>query len=167
MNDRIPDLNGLLDLVGRLDIQQFRSDLASLHREAEWARSQLHVAAGDRVVIPDGIPVDRDKSPGWWQYREALGPGATGTVRRLWLSNCDDVWVADVVLDREWTVSDMPSTGVVRYWHGSADSTPEGYEPPNDFDQIHYPKGRKSAFALRVEHLRRVPAESTKGNADE
>lgn len=123
-----------------------------------WAFEQAGIdyEEGDKVRVRDGYAVsskNRDGTPnGWWHYRECLTGGAVGTAVRIDFSPHHMAWYADFRPDREWSVSEV-SGEVVRRWHGPVADTPEGYRPPSDFDQEHYPAGLKHVFSMRAADL--------------
>lgn len=151
MAEPIADLESLLTAVRAVQHVSLKEELGALRREAAWARTQLPIQEGDSVRIVARIPTDN----GWHPFREALAVGATGTVTRLNLSSTSNTWRADVVLDRCWSyAADLQK----RFWRGAAADTPTGYEPPAKFDQEHYPDGKPTTFALRLEWLAKIPS---------
>ena len=77
---------------------------------------------------------------------ECLIPGATAEVVDIKFSPYLGGWRVDIRLDQEWSVGEdgWPEPTVKRYWHGSLDTTPDGYIPPSAFNQQHYPQGRRT-----------------------
>jgi hypothetical protein len=117
-----------------------------------WCLRQVGVGEGDRVLIRRDLGIHR--ASGWWPYREALAEGATGTVVDIDFNPYSDdgrgAWQAQVRLDREWSYSETLGQ---RFWHGRADETPQGYEPPSSYERENYPDGRRHVFAIRVDDL--------------
>lgn len=138
------------------DLSAVQAELRNLRAVAAWAlRQACDFGEGDQVVIAE--PVNADN--GWSPYRECLAVGATAVAKSIRFSERHDTWVADIVLDREWEVGvEWSGVEVVRHWHGPAADTPDGMEPPRDYDRKHYPDGRKHTFAMRVGRLRRADA---------
>ncbi len=121
----------------------------------------VDVRKGDRVVITKAPNTDN----GWKPYREVLIVGAfatvTGDVR---YNEHHGYYYAPIRLDREWSVSPhfeyarAQAGEVVRYWNGPAAECPRGEEwrEPSQFDQDHYPAGRKHEFWMPTKYLSRV-----------
>jgi len=165
MSDESP-LDRLINHYSDANLDGIRFELRTLRRESEWARAQLPVREGDRVRIVVDVPAGPPRAPGWYAYREALHVGALATVRRVALGGRDEPrWYADVVLDRQWSVTEPLGGGVKRYWHGPSAETPDGYEMPSSYDQEHYPEGRRGVFSLRLEWLARVESQAGQGEA--
>lgn len=142
-------LQDAMTALRRVDTGSLAWEIERLGREAQWAREQLPVQAGDRVTIAEQVPTNN----GWASHREALAVGATGVARRVYLSSTSSVWRADFVPDRCW--SELDGT---RYWHGAADETPDGHNPPSAYDQERYPEGRGHVFSFPLEWLGRISA---------
>ena len=140
----------LLDVVEKLDHRKFQFELRTLCAIREWAmrKAGIDFAEGDTVIIVQDIRTNN----GWAPYREALVRGATGTVTKI---DFHEGWYALVVLDRAWTVNTLPNRPTTRHWKGRAEDTPEGMEPPTEYDQEHHPQGRRKSFMLNVEWLRK------------
>jgi len=140
----------LLDVVEKLDHQKFRFELKTLYAIREWAmrKAGIDFVEGDTVVIVQDIRTDN----GWSSYKEALVRGATGTVIKI---DFYKGWYALVALDRAWTVNILPNGPMTRCWKGRAEDTPEGMEPPTEFDQEHHPQGKRKSFMLDVKWLRK------------
>jgi len=140
----------LLDVVEKLDHRKFQFELRTLCAIREWAmrKAGIDFVEGDTVVIVQDIRTNN----GWSSYKEALVRGATGTVAKI---DFHEGWYALVVLDRAWTVSTLPNGPTTRHWRGRAVDTPEGMEPPTEYDQEHHPQGRRKSFMLDVEWLRK------------
>ena len=140
----------LLDTIEKLNHQEFRFELRTLYAIREWAmrKACIDFMEGDAVVIVQDIRTDN----GWAPYKEALVQGATGTVIKIdFLKG----WYALVALDRAWTVNILPNGPMTRCWKGRAEDTPEGMEPPTEFDQEHHPQGKRKSFMLDVKWLRK------------
>jgi hypothetical protein len=155
------NLSDLIAWLDKLNIQDLQYELKKLRALREWALGQAGIdyEEGSKVRVDDDYVVpsrNSDGSPnGWWHYRECLEGGALGTVVRIDFSPHQMAWYADFRPDREWSVDQMGGE-TVRYWHGPAADTPEGYKPPTSFDQEHYPDGRKHTFSMRAENLHRA-----------
>jgi hypothetical protein len=155
-------LDDLIERIGALSAGDLRCELSKLRAIRDWAYEQAGIGfkEGDRVRIRDGYAVsrlNRDGSfNGWWAYRECLAGGALATAVTIDFSSWSRAWYADVRLMREWSVSEMSGRDV-RYWHGPASDTPDGYKPPSPFDQEHYPEGLRHTFGMRVTNLEAAP----------
>lgn len=156
------NLGDLITWLDKLDVQAFQWELKKLRALRIWAMQQAGIdyEEGGRARIVDGYTVSSLNSDGsangWWDYRECLAGGATGTVVRIDFSPHHMAWYADFRPDREWVLFEMRGE-TVRNWHGPADDTPDGYAPPSAWEQEHYPDGRKHIFAMRAENLRPLP----------
>lgn len=147
------------DWIRWLKAMPNRQDLDYELRKAaairKWCLRALDYTVGDPVEIQRDLC--RDPTSGWWPYRECLKAGATGVVHgidfNMYSHGGEGGWQAEVKLDREWAYS---SSGT-RFWHGSVDDTPEGYEPPSRYDIEHRPEGRRHIFNIGVDSLRLVP----------
>lgn len=151
-------LKDLIDLTANNDL---RLELKELNAIKDWARRSLNLGydVGDRVQIINSEPSQSEG--GWHQYRECLEPGQTGFVKKIFFSVHHDRWLVFYMPEREWKVARWPSNGrdiIRRYWHGPVDQTPYGYEPPSDYDQKHYPEGRKHTFMFNPEWLEKKDA---------
>lgn len=161
------NLGDLIAWLDKLSIQDLRYELEKLRALRTWAleRAGIDYDEGSEVRIDSGYRVarlNRDGSPnGWWHYRECLEGGAAGTVTRIDFSPHHMAWYADFRPAREWSVSEEGGK-TVRRWHGPAADTPEGYEPPSEFDQDRYPDGRKHIFSMRAEDLHRSETAATR-----
>lgn len=148
-------IDDVLDTLAGINTQDLRWQIKQFRAIRDWAVKQAcDFDAGDRVEIQPSLHIASDS--GWWHYREALAPGATATVTAIDFNSHYGYWAADIILDREWSVSTFQ--GETRYWDGPASETPAGYKPPSNFDQEKYPDGRKHTFAMPVKHLRRSDA---------
>jgi len=145
-------LEQLLDGHRRIDLASLRHELKTLHEIRAWAIGQagMDFGEGDTVEIVGKLDTDN----GWSPYREALAPGATGTVDKICFSPNRE-WCALIVLDRAWQVSEIQGA-TKRHWKGKASETPEGFEQPSASDQVKYPNGKRKAFSIGAEHLRRL-----------
>ena len=154
----IEDMVNLLDAT---DVQDLRYEVKKYRAIKEWAFKQAGIdfLVGDKVEI-HGWTAQKD---GWWPSRECLHEGAIATVMDIDFSPHSMTWYADVVLDREWSVSDYPGGKAdevkTRFWHGPVNETPEGYTPPGKFDQENYPNGRKHTYSFNVKYLRKLTEE--------
>lgn len=162
MSDPIKTAVGVLEAVARIDKQAIEWELKKLHGIRAWALANLGVdyEVGDRVVLKRSFGHVKDH--GWYGYREALKEGATAVVKKIdfvpaFGRDHPARWIVEVVLDREWYVSDSPKDNPKRYWSGRAEDTPEGMEPPGKYDQEHYPDGRRHIFVFGVGDLRKAP----------
>jgi hypothetical protein len=161
---KIKSLDDVMGVLGALADADIRYEIEKLRAIRRWAFDQIGIdyAVGDRVRIKKGYQPRQHfadgQRHGWWPYRECLVAGATATVTKIDFNASHGYWYADIVLDREWSVGDNPDTCRfdVRHWHGPADDTPDGMEPPSKFDQEHYPEGRKHTFSFKAEMLERV-----------
>ena len=149
----------LLDVVEKLNHQKFRFELKTLYAIREWAmrKAGIDFVEGDTVVIVQDIRTDN----GWRPYKESLVRGATGTVAKI---DFYEGWYALVVLDRAWTVNTLPNGPTTRHWKGHAEDTPEGMEPPTEYDQEHHPQGKRKSFMLDVEWLRKYDGAPEEGD---
>ena len=152
--------SALIEMLRSTDFTQLGHDLERLLAIEQWARGQVGFAEGDAVRIrKDWIFPGKSRAPGWKPFRECLVPGATAKVIGVtFMTFGDPGWRIDIVLDQEWSVSDPQWLGgeIKRYWHGTADSTPEGYEPPSPYTQEHYPEGRRGIFMMRAGSLEKI-----------
>lgn len=136
------------------DRGKLRHELDTLRAIKVWVLKEvIGFEPGDVVELVMAPDTDN----GWHCYREALAPGAVADVHGVGFGGHHGYWYADIVLRREWTV-DERETGVVRHWHGPADETPEGMEPPRAGTREMYPQGRRHSFAVRVGLLTKVTA---------
>jgi hypothetical protein len=120
-----------------------------------WCLRSLDFKVGDRVRIAQPV-YDPDRSPRWAPYREALAVGRTGIVHDIDFNPYSGEfggWSAAVKLDHEWSVSDWK--GCTRWWSGPAETTPERFNPPSQYDQEKHPEGRMHTFGISVERLER------------
>lgn len=67
----------------------------------QWARAQLHIADGDRVVIVDAPVITHDRNSGWWPWRDMLVNGAVGQVRGIDFNSHIGAWQAVVHFDAD------------------------------------------------------------------
>lgn len=149
-------MSELLDVLEKLNTQDLKRELTKLRAIKDWALLQAcGFGVGDKVEILDSLEID--SSSGWWTYREALAPGAVGTANEIDFNAHYGYWYGSVVLDREWSCGS--ANDGTRYWHGPAESTPEGYNPPSKYERETYPDGRRHTFWIPVRHLRTVAAE--------
>ena len=155
-------MTALDDLISRLDVLStgdWRWELKKLRAIRDWAYEQAGIwfKEGNPVRIRDGYAVSRLNNDGshngWWHYRECLTGGATGTAVKIDFSPYHSAWYAEFRPDREWSAVSEMGSETVRYWHGPAADTPEGYKPPSEFDQEKCPDGRKHTFFMRVTNL--------------
>src|SRR2546430_7609578 len=101
MTDKIKNINDLIELFFRLDLQNLKEENYILKNIESWARTLLPFKEGDRVQITGFVPM-RD---GWWSYRESLYEGAKATVKEIQFSPLAYEWRAGIVLDKEWIVA--------------------------------------------------------------
>ncbi len=141
-------LDDAVDALAAADVQAIRYEVKNLRAIKTWAIEHLGLdyAPGDRVAIVSPKPASIGR--GWHPYREALAPGQTGIAGEIAFNELYGYWYVEVGMDRAWSVSGLDDA---RYWHGPADETPAGFEPPSDYDQKRHPNGRVEVFALRVE----------------
>lgn len=146
----VGSLDRLLDVIASVPEQTLRYEVRKLRAIREWALDQVGVdyAVGDAVRIVAGFRVNPVKSYGWAGYQEALAAGARAKVVAIDFNISRRRWYVQIVLDREWSVTTVESTR--RWWHGPADETPEGFEPPDAYEREHYSRGRKHTFTLLV-----------------
>jgi len=131
-------------------LQDLDYEMRKLTGIKEWAiRTLTDLEVGDTAVI-HGLTIDRDS--GWWIYREALADGARCTVIDIDYNLPHAYWGAHVRLEREWAVGDEDK----RWWHGTADTTPEGFTPPSTYDQKRSPGGTRGMFFLPLTKLSKV-----------
>lgn len=140
--------------VEALSTQDVKWELKKLRAIRDWAlqRTGIDYQIGDTVGIVRVLNTDN----GWAPYRDALAPGASATVTDIDFNTYTESWYADIILDREWSVSDYPPPDGKTYWHGKAIDTPEGYEPPSKYDQERHPEGRRHSFSVPVAFLAKV-----------
>lgn len=139
-----------------LDLQALQSEVNELRAIREWALAQLDVdfTTGDRVVITSLRP--SQVGGGWEVYREALAVGQTGIAGKIYFNQNSKRWQVLVGMDRAWSVHEsgrFDDPKMTRYWRGPASETPEGFEPPSEYDQQRHPEGRVKHFALDVTWL--------------
>lgn len=154
-------ISDLSDLIESIRAQasawpHLRGELDYLRSVHDWAVRSLALGfkEGEQVRIRPGFAIDREKQRGWWHFREALAPGATAVVQRIRYAPHSRRWIAEIVLDREWEVSEFSDgSPTVRYWRGPAVDTPPGYRKPSAFDQEKYPDGKRSRFALLADEV--------------
>jgi hypothetical protein len=145
------------------EIQQLNTagmsyEIRKLEAIRDWALSRLDVdyKPGDRIVLTRDLFADPDD--GRSHYAEAAHEGATATVHDIDFNAVHNYWYAEITLDVEWSASDTWGTGdIVRHWHGPVADTPEGMNPPSEYDQERYPLGRKHTFFVHVQHIRKAP----------
>lgn len=149
----------ILDTISGIDTQKLRYEIQNLRAIREWALKQtgMDFVEGDRVVIAEDLDIKPDS--GWWHYRETLAKGQTGIVKQIGFNDWHSYWYASFVPDQEWAITSWPTDAVLRYWHGPREATPEGYNPPSDYEAEHYPEGRKHTFSMNVKRLRKVIGE--------
>ena len=126
------------------DRQRIDYEIRKLRAIQTWALDHIGVdfAEGDTVEFVKAPNTDN----GWRIYAEALHVGAKAQVRQIDFNCAYGFWFAEIVLEREWSVTDYQ--GGTRWWHGPASETPEGMKPPHD------PEGRKGVFCMPVQYLR-------------
>jgi hypothetical protein len=144
----------ILDMISGIDTQKLRYEIKNLRAIRDWAlqRTGVDFIEGDRVVIAEDLGIKPDS--GWWQYRETLAKGQTGIVKEIGFNEWHSYWYAGFFPDQEWSISSFH--GERRHWHGPRDATPEGYDPPSDYEAKNYPEGRKHTFSINVVRLRKV-----------
>lgn len=155
-------IEATVDALKSLNLQALKSEVDNLRAIKEWALAQLKVdyRPGDRVVITSARP--SEAGGGWHHYREALAPGQTGIAGEITFNSFSNCWQVLVGLDRTWSVHERgwgDTAGLIRYWNGPADETPEGYEPPRAYDQERHPDGKVKHFAMKVEWLAKAVTE--------
>jgi hypothetical protein len=84
MSDEMDDVELLRTMASRS--REIINELDRLRAIEAWAYEQHHVKDGDKVVLTQDIATSKDRSPGWWAYRDVLVKGRTGTVRSIYLS---------------------------------------------------------------------------------
>lgn len=148
------DLHDLLDLLKRTRPETLRHEVENLEAIRDWAQRQAFgdVKPGDVVKIAEGFRIARGPESGWWHYRECLAPGSGAEVTEIKFSTVHGRWYALIRPLRQWSVGGFRDPEE-RHWHGPAADTPEGMEPPSEFDQEHYPEGRKHTFMFWPEDL--------------
>lgn len=148
-------LKALETLPGDVDL---RYELRTLRAIRAWAIEQLGLdyEPGDRVVICSPEPSTR--GGGWTHYSEALAIGQTGIATKIEFSLSSNAWYVTVGMDRAWSVSDNGEK-VTRHWRGPADLTPEGFEPPSEFDQEYYPNGQVKHFYMKTAWVKKFVPE--------
>lgn len=130
------------------DLAAVQRELRHLREIRDWAVAQTGFADGDRVIIDEEMPC-----PGGWAHKAEGLQGGAATIQRLDFDARSGRWYADVVLDREWSVSTVAGE-TRRYWKGPVAETPPGMEPPSAYDQERHPEGRKHTFMVGVRWLR-------------
>lgn len=153
-----------LDALASINQQELRSEIRNLRAIRDWALANLRLdyQPGDRVVITSEDPSTR--GGGWSRYSEALAPGQTGIAGEITFSEHSQNWSCLVAMDRCWSTSENPRwdgpPDVTRYWKGPASETPDGYEPPSDYERRQHPTGRTKHFAMNVHWLAKAPTDS-------
>lgn len=154
---RLASAEEVLAVVGNINTSAIRSDLERLRAVEDWALRHIGIdySVGDEVVILTDLCTKPD---GWWPYREALAAGQKAQVTSIGFNRFGDCWQAHIVLDDEWSIGEAlrRDEPPIRYWHGPADRTPEGFRPPSPFDQENHPEGRKHTFAVAASRLAKV-----------
>ena len=150
----VSTLDEVLDTIRDINTQQMRFEISTLRAIRDWALRQTGIdfAEGDRVVIAEPLNIGRDS--GWWSYRETLAVGQAGVVQKIEFNQYGDIWQASFYPDHEWVVTEW--RGERRHWHGPRKTTPDGYEPPSDYEAREYPEGRKHTFSINVKRLRKA-----------
>jgi hypothetical protein len=157
MTDTIKDPTELLAALDRIDFGELRYQQRKAEAIREWAirKAGIDYGPGCRVRIRKrGMPIPEHS--GWYRYRECLVPGALATVRDVDFNQIRGHWSVGIVLDREWSVSEVPGRPVRRYWKGTAATTPGGFEPPSAHTQRTRPEGDHGLFYVRATVLRHV-----------
>lgn len=154
----------LIEVLGSAELQMIRAEIRNLLDIRAWAvKKACNFREGDKVRITGDLQIVRNS--GWWAYRECLAPGAVGVVRHIKFSTTGD-WYAEVLLDREWAVSNVGDEEV-RYWHGPVAETPLGFREPSLYDQQNHPEGRKGFFMIPVKRLERAPVKKRRQPSDD
>lgn len=152
-----PALQEFLTTLQQMPTSDWKYQLEKFQAITAWAIKQACTfSEGDRVVIAKDLNITQEESWGWMPYREALAVGQTGTVQRIDFNTHWGYWYAEVILDREWSVSKHAGE-IVRHWRGPVGETPPGYAPPSQYNQEHYPEGKRGIFCIPVKYLARAP----------
>lgn len=144
-------INDMIEALDSTRIGDLRSELKNLQAIKAWSIGQLGLDCqpGDRVTIVSEQPSSTGR--GWAAYSEALALGQTGIAGEITFNEYANRWQVDVGLDRCWSTHDDR-----RYWKGPAELTPEGFIPPDDYDQKTWPNGRVKHFSMDVSWVRKA-----------
>lgn len=155
MTDTKRDRVANLDEIIR-DLSRTRTELRQLLEIRDWAVRSLGLdyQINDRVVICSEEPAA--VGAGWEAYSEALAIGREGIAREISFNSFAGKWQVLLAMDRAWSTHIERGRKTTRYWKGPASETPEGYEPPTDYDQNVHPYGKIKLFAMNVHWVKKL-----------